>query len=66
MNNIKKSTGARQKVVFDSVEATYPGGVVVDNTDALARYTDKILPAVVNCFHFSVSLGYKTTKFSCS
>lgn len=45
MNNIKKSTGARQKVVFDSVEATYPGGVVVDNTDALARYTDKILPA---------------------
>ena len=45
MNNIKKSTGAGQKVVFDSVEATYPGGVVVDNTDALARYTDKILPA---------------------
>ena len=45
MNNIKKSTGARQKVVFDSVEATYPCGVVVDNTDALARYTDKILPA---------------------
>ena len=45
MNNIKKSKGARQKVVFDSVEATYPTGVVIDNTDALARYTDKILPA---------------------
>ena len=45
MNNIKKSTGIRQKVVFDIVDSTYPEGVLVDNTDALARYTDKILPA---------------------
>ena len=45
MNNIKKSTGIRQKVVFDIVDSTYPEGVLVDNTDALARFTDKILPA---------------------
>lgn len=45
MNNITKSTGTRQKVVFDSVESTYPGGVLVDNTDALTRFTNKILPA---------------------
>ena len=45
MNNIKKSTGIRQKVVFDIVDSTYPEGVLVDNTDALARYSDKILPA---------------------
>ena len=45
MNNIKKSTGIRQKVVFDIVDSTYPEGVLVDNTDALARFADKILPA---------------------
>lgn len=45
MNNIKKFTGARQKVVFDSVLATYPGGVNVDNTDAKLRFTNNVLPA---------------------
>lgn len=45
MNNIKKFTGARQKVVFDSVLSTYPGGVNVENTDAKLRFTNNILPA---------------------
>lgn len=45
MNNIKKFTGARQKVVFDSVLSTYPGGVNVENTDAKLRFTNNVLPA---------------------
>lgn len=45
MNNIKKSTGTRQIVVFDSVLATYPGGVNIDNVDAKLRFTNNILPA---------------------
>lgn len=45
MNNIKKFTGGRQKVVFDSVLATYPGGVNVENTDAKLRFTNNVLPA---------------------
>lgn len=45
MNNIKKVGGQREKVVFDSVIATYPSGVLVDNTDAKLRFTDNILRA---------------------
>lgn len=45
MNGIKKSTGGRQKVVFDSVLSTYPGGVNVENTDAKLRFTNNVLPA---------------------
>ncbi|EPL7679769.1 TPA: hypothetical protein JRX02_002907 [Elizabethkingia anophelis] len=46
MNNIKKFNGSRQKVVFDSMTlATYPGGVIIDNVDAKARFTDGIIPA---------------------
>lgn len=45
MNNIKKFNGGRQKVVFDSVVSTYPGGVNVENTDAKLRFTNNILPA---------------------
>lgn len=45
MNNIKKIGGQRQIVVFDSVLATYPGGVIVENTDAKLRFTDNVLKA---------------------
>lgn len=46
MNNIKKFNGSRQKIVFDSMTlATYPGGVIIDNVDAKARFTDGIIPA---------------------
>jgi len=45
MNGIKKYTGGRQKVVFDSVLSTYPGGVNVENTDAKLRFTNNVLPA---------------------
>ena len=45
MNGIKKFTGGRQKVVFDSVLSTYPGGVNVENTDAKLRFTNNVLPA---------------------
>ncbi len=45
MNNIKKYNGKREIVVFDSVLATYPGGVNIDNVDAKKRFTDGIIPA---------------------
>lgn len=46
MNNIKtKSPAGRQIVVFDQVNATYPGGVHIDRTDALARFANGIIPA---------------------
>lgn len=45
MNGIKKFNGGRQKVVFDSVLSTYPGGVNVENTDAKLRFTNNVLPA---------------------
>lgn len=45
MNNIKKIGGQRENVVFDIVLSTYPGGVLVDNVDAKARFTDGIIPA---------------------
>lgn len=45
MNNIKKFGGEREIVVFDDVLSTYPGGVVVDNVDAKARFADGIIPA---------------------
>ena len=34
-----------QIVVFDQIDATYPGGVHVDKTDATTRFTDGIIPA---------------------
>lgn len=45
MNNIKKINGSRQKVVFDKVNDTYPGGVNIDNVDAKKRFTNGIIPA---------------------
>lgn len=45
MNNIKKFSGERKKVIFDDVLSTYPGGVLIDNTDAKARFTDGVIPA---------------------
>lgn len=46
MNGIKKNTsGQREVVVFDDVLSTYPGGVLVDNVDAKARFTDGVIPA---------------------
>ena len=46
MNNIKKVSGKREIVVFDSVLATYPGGIInIDATDAKTRFTDGIIPA---------------------
>ncbi len=47
MNNIKKTSGRREIVVFDGsfVIATLPGGLVnIDNVDAKARFTDGIIP----------------------
>ncbi len=43
MNNIKKFSGQRENVVFDDVLSTYPGGVLIDNTDAKARFTDGVI-----------------------
>lgn len=34
----------RQIVVFDQVDATYPGGVQIDPTTAKARFTDGVVP----------------------
>lgn len=48
MNNIRKSTGRREIVVFDGsfIIATLPGGLVnIDNVDAKARFTDGVIPA---------------------
>lgn len=45
MKRIQKKTAGRQMVVFDRVDATLPTGVVVDTTDAQARFTEGILPA---------------------
>ena len=46
MNGIKKNTsGQREIVVFDDVLSTYPGGVLVDNVDAKARFADGVIPA---------------------
>lgn len=35
----------RQIVIFDQVDATYPGGVQIDPTTAKARFTDGVVPA---------------------
>lgn len=35
----------RQIVVFDQVDATYPGGVYIDPTTAKERFTDGVIPA---------------------
>lgn len=35
----------RQIVVFDQVDATYPGGVQIDPTSAKARFTNGVVPA---------------------
>nr|DAD65231.1 MAG TPA: hypothetical protein [Siphoviridae sp. ctD4R19]DAS00856.1 MAG TPA: hypothetical protein [Caudoviricetes sp.] len=35
----------RQNVVFDQVDATIPGGVHIDKTEASARFTDGVIPA---------------------
>ena len=35
----------RQIVVFDQVDATYPGGVQIDPTTVKARFTDGVVPA---------------------
>ena len=46
MNNINDDFQAgRQIVVFDQIDATYPGGVHVSKTDAAARFTDGVIPA---------------------
>lgn len=46
MKQVKKSEKAgRQIVVFDQVDATYPGGVHIDKTEASARFTDGVVPA---------------------
>lgn len=45
MKKIVRKTAGFQKVVFDQVDATIPGGVHVDATTAKARFTDGILPA---------------------
>ncbi|QNS40193.1 hypothetical protein H0S70_07205 [Chryseobacterium manosquense] len=46
MNNIKKTSGQREIVVFDDVLATRPGGLLnIDNVDAKSRFTDGIIPA---------------------
>lgn len=46
MNNINSDFQAgRQIVVFDQIDATYPGGVHISKTDAAARFTDGVIPA---------------------
>lgn len=46
MNNINTDFQAgRQIVVFDQIDATYPGGVHVSKTDAAARFTNGVIPA---------------------
>lgn len=45
MNNIKRTSGGRESVVFDDVIATFPGGVQIDNEDAKKRFTDGVVKA---------------------
>lgn len=45
MKAIKKLTKGRQKVVFDQIGDTYPGGVLIDKTSAKARFSEGIIPA---------------------
>lgn len=46
MNNINDDFQAgRQIVVFDQIDATYPGGVHVSKTDATTRFPLKVIPA---------------------
>ncbi|KPE51282.1 hypothetical protein [Chryseobacterium indologenes] len=46
MNNINDDFQAgRQIVVFDQIDATYPGGVHISKTDAAARFTNGVIPA---------------------
>lgn len=46
MNNINTDfTAGRQIVVFDQIDATYPGGVHISKTDAAARFSDGVIPA---------------------
>lgn len=48
MNQIKKTNGQREKVVFDGsfIISTLPGGLVnIDNVDAKARFADGVIPA---------------------
>lgn len=46
MNNINDDFQAgRQIVVFDQIDATYPGGVHISKTDAAARFSDGVIPA---------------------
>ncbi|KAA0126450.1 hypothetical protein FY557_17525 [Chryseobacterium sp. SN22] len=46
MNNINTDFQAgRQIVVFDQIDATYPGGVHVSKIDAAARFTNGVIPA---------------------
>lgn len=45
MKAIKKLTKGSQKVVFDQIGDTYPGGVVVDKVSAKQRFTDGVIPA---------------------
>lgn len=48
MNQIKKTNGQREKVVFDGsfIISTIPGGLVnIDNVDAKARFANGVIPA---------------------
>lgn len=46
MNNINDDFQAgRQIVVFDQIDATYPGGVHISKTDAATRFPLKVIPA---------------------
>lgn len=46
MNNINNDfQPGRQIVVFDQIDATYPGGVHISKTDATVRFTDGVIPA---------------------
>jgi len=46
MNNINTDFQAgRQIVVFDQIDATYPGGVHISKTDAATRFKDGVIPA---------------------
>lgn len=46
MNNVKSDYQAgRQIVVFDQIDATYPGGVHIDKTTAKKRFTKGVVPA---------------------
>ncbi|AKQ40703.1 hypothetical protein AS87_10430 [Riemerella anatipestifer Yb2] len=46
MKKVKKTDGVgRQIVVFDQVDATYPGGVHIDAEKAKERFADGVVPA---------------------